>query len=110
MQLLICAKTFFNTNMKTISFRSINRLPLNISSSQLINGSSRKSSSFNRPIRTKIEDYTCEWSFPIRALLGKGRRNDVIKELYSKHKARRPLVVTDNTVQNLPIIQVYVYN
>ena len=96
--------------MKTINFLTINQLPFSIINSQHINGSSRKSSSYNRPVRTKIEDYTCEWSFPIRTLLGKGRRNDVIKELYLKHKASRPLVVTDTTVQKLPIIQVCLYN
>ena len=56
--------------------------------------------------RKNIEEYKCEWSFPIRTLLGKGRRNDVIEELRSNHKSVRPLVVTDRNVQKLPIIQV----
>ena len=57
-----------------------------------------------------IEDYICEWSFPIRTLLGKGRRNDVLEELRLNHNARRPLLVTDTTVGSLPIIQVKYLN
>ena len=59
--------------------------------------------------RTNIEDYTCEWSFPIRTLLGKGRRNEVIDELRSSQNTSRPLIVTDKSVYNLPITQVYIY-
>ena len=58
--------------------------------------------------RTNIEDYTCEWSFPIRTLLGKGRRNEVINELRSNQNASRPLIVTDKSVYNLPITQVLI--
>ena len=58
--------------------------------------------------RTNIEDYTCEWSFPIRTLLGKGRRNEVINELRSNQNVSRPLIVTDKSVYNLPITQVLI--
>ena len=70
------------------------------------NYSIRKSSSNGKWTRDRIEDYTCEWNFPIRTLLGIGRRNEVIEELRTKHGAVRPLVVTDNNIQKLPIIQV----
>ena len=56
-----------------------------------------------------IEDYTCEWSFPIRTLLGKCRRNEVINELRSNQNTSRPLIVTDKSVYNLPITQVFIY-
>ena len=67
----------------------------------------RNSSSGTKWRRTNIDDYTCEWSFPIRTLIGKGRRNDVIKELRLNQKAIHPLIVTDKSVYNLPITQVH---
>ena len=66
----------------------------------------RKLSSSTKWRRKSIDDYRCEWSFPIRTLLGIGRRYDVIDELHSKHGATRPLVVTDHNIHKLPIIQV----
>ena len=84
-------------NVKCLrSFRSLNQSVV------------RNSSSDTRWRRTNIDDYTCEWSFPIRTLIGKGRRNDVIKELRLNQKAIRPLIVTDKSVYNLPITQVYI--
>ena len=66
----------------------------------------RKLSSTAKWRRNRIDDYTCEWNFPRRTLLGVGRRYDVIEELRLKHGAVSPLVVTDYNIQNLPIIQV----
>ena len=68
----------------------------------------RSNSSSPKWKRTNIEDYTCDWSFPIRTLVGKGRRNDVIKELRSNQQATRPLIVTDKSVYKLPITQVFI--
>ena len=66
----------------------------------------RKLSSSTKRRRKSIDDYRCEWSFPIRTLLGIGRRYDVIEELRLKHGAVRPLVVTDYNIQNLPVVHV----
>ena len=68
----------------------------------------RSYSSSTKWKRTNIDDYTCDWSFPIRTLVGKGRRNDVIKELRYNQQATRPLVVTDNSVYKLPVTQVFI--
>ena len=91
--------------MKRVNFRNCNRLQLkNRSSTETY--SARRISSKVQWKRSNIDDYTCDWSFPIRTLVGKGRRNDVIKELRSNHRAARPLVVSDSNVENLSIVQV----
>ena len=92
--------------MKRNTIRKLCDFRLNKQNDVTIQYSIRTLSSNAKWKRTNIEDYKCEWSFPIRTLLGKGRRNEVIEELRSNHKAIRPLVVTDSNVQNLPIIQV----
>ena len=103
-------KFMYHANMKTntiwkfhISMNTLLKRTFPFSNHSIIKSSSSFKTKFTRE---KIEDYTCEWNFPIRTLLGKGRRNGVIEELRTKHGAVRPLVVTDCNVQNLPIIQV----
>ena len=95
--------------MTTNNIKYIKHLQLHLKNKALRHAEVRNYSSNTNWKRTNIEDYTCEWSFPIRTLLGKGRRNEVINELRSNQNTSRPLIVTDKSVYNLPITQVFIY-